>query len=142
MLGLAFKPGTSDVRMAPSLDLMEVLVAEGAEVTAFDPQANSLAREVLPPCANLVDNLASAVRGAQALLLLTEWPEIVDADWANMCRLMRAPKFVFDGRNALDHGEMMTLGFEYEAVGWGQLKLPANEEINLPEQPATFLQTR
>ena len=94
VLGLAFKPGTSDLRAAPSLDLIEALIAECAEVRAFDPQANGTARQVLPAGVALVDSPESAARGAQALLLLTEWPEIVGADWAGMARLMRAPRYV------------------------------------------------
>ena len=127
VLGLAFKPGTNDIREAASLDLIESLVAQGAEVRAFDPQANKPARRVLPSCVDFVDSPESATWRTQALLLLTEWPEIVDADWAAIATQMRMPKFVFDGRNALDAEYMVNLGFEYAGVGRGQLN-------NLPIQ--------
>ncbi len=119
VLGLAFKPGTNDVREAPSVELINSLVAEGAKVQAFDPQANAPARRLLPPGVAFVDRPEQAAHGAQALLLMTEWPEIIKADWPAIARNMRPPKFVFDGRNALDTALMARLGFEYAAVGRG-----------------------
>ena len=121
VLGLAFKPGTSDVRNAPSLDLVQALVEEGATVRAFDPQANGPAGRLLPASVDFAGSPEEAVRGAQALILLTEWPEIVEADWAAMAGAMRHPRFVFDGRNALDARVMTRLGFEYAGVGRGRV---------------------
>ena len=120
VLGLAFKPGTNDVRDAPSLDLIKALVYEGAKVRAFDPQANEPAHGLLPPCVDFVDHPMAAARGAQALVLLTEWADIVEADWKAIAKDMRCPKFVFDGRNALEPAVMARLGFEYTGVGRGQ----------------------
>jgi UDPglucose 6-dehydrogenase len=117
VLGLAFKPHTDDVREAPSLDLIRVLVDHGAKVRAFDPAAARTAKAVLPSGVELMDDLAECARGVQTLVLMTEWPQIVDADWEQLARLMRPPRFLFDGRNALDKKRMLALGFEYSGVG-------------------------
>ena len=119
VLGLAFKPGTNDVRESASLSLVDALVKDGATVKAFDPQANETARRSLPLSVQFVDRPEEPAQGAQALVLLTEWPEIVDAHWGAMAGVMRRPKFLFDGRNALDPGMMRRLGFEYVGVGRG-----------------------
>ena len=81
VLGLAFKPGTDDVRDAPALELIRVLAAEAAAITVFDPQAGGPAKGQLPPSTRLVDGVEEAAEGAQALCLVTEWEEIVRADW-------------------------------------------------------------
>ena len=123
VLGLAFKPGTDDVREAASLELVRDLVDRGVKVRAFDPKATGPARGLLPPSVDFVDTAEEAAGYAQALILLTEWKEIVQADWAAMVAKMRHPKFLFDGRNALDAALMLRLGFEYVGVGRGT---PAN----------------
>ena len=117
VLGLAFKPKTDDVRDAPSVDLIKALVDEGVEVRAFNPYANDTGRPHLPPFVELVDDPVEAANRAQALVLMTEWDEIVNADWQSIARSMRSPRLVFDGRNALDAHAMDRLGFEYMAVG-------------------------
>lgn len=117
VLGLAFKPDTDDVRDAPSLDLIRGLIDEGAVVTAFDPQAGEPAESQLPPSVRLVDSVEKAAEGAQALCLVTEWDEIVRADWWAVARRMAPPRFVFDGRNALDPHEMRRLGLQYVGIG-------------------------
>lgn len=124
VLGLSFKPGTNDIREAASLDLIEALVAEGAEVSAFDPQANASAGRVLPSSVALLGSPESAAENAQALLLLTEWDEIMNADWTGIAWRMRAPRFLFDGRNVLAAECMVNLGFEYVGVGLGHLESP------------------
>ena len=117
VLGLAFKPGTDDVRDAPSLDLIRALADEGAEVSAYDPHAVEAARPRLPGSVRLVDDLLEAADGARALALVTEWRQIVDADWEAVARRMSPPRFLYDGRNALDVPAMRRLGFEYASVG-------------------------
>jgi len=99
VLGLSFKPDTDDLRDAPSLPIIGQLVAEGARVHAHDPVAMEKAARVLPPEVALGPTLAETVRGADAALLLTEWPEYreMDADW--LIRLMNRPLLI-DGRNA------------------------------------------
>ena len=117
VLGLAFKPETDDVRDAPSLDLIRALVDEGVEVQAFDPRATRTAARELPSSAQIVDDPVEASAGAQALVLLTEWEEIINADWKDIARCMRPPRFVFDGRNCLSPEAMDMIGFEYHSVG-------------------------
>ena len=120
VLGLAFKPGTDDVREAASLELVRGLVERGAKVKAFDPQANVHAHELFPPGVQCVDAAEETAADAQALVLLTEWSEVVHADWPAMVSEMRPPRFVFDGRNALDSTEMFCLGADYVGVGRGR----------------------
>ena len=120
VLGLAFKPGTSDIRDAAALDVIGALAGEGARVRAYDPQAMESARRLLPSGVALVSTPEEAAQEAEALVLLTEWDEIIEADWASIVDDMRRPKFLFDGRNALDATLMTQLGFEYVSVGRGQ----------------------
>ena len=147
VLGLAFKPGTDDVREAPSLDLIRELVARGAKVRAFDPQATAPARELLPPDVAFAESPEETARGAHALLLLTEWRDIVRADWPAMAGQMLPPRFLFDGRNALDARRMGCLGFEYVGVGRGdsrQSDLPQDQdafEATMPGFEATARNT-
>ena len=122
ILGLAFKPGTDDVRDAPSLDLIHALVDEGAEVQAYDPEAMEAARPSLPASVQLVDSVEEAANRTQALVLLTEWDSIVQSDWRVVSRCMIPPRLVFDGRNALDPSEMGRSGFEYVGVGRGPVR--------------------
>ena len=124
VLGLSFKPGTSDIRHAASLDAICPLVEEGARVRAYDPQAIAAARRVLPADVDLVGTPEEAAQGAEAILLLTVWDEIVNADWATIADDMRCPKYVFDGRNALEPARMTKLGFRYNGVGRGTLPAP------------------
>ncbi len=121
VLGLAFKPGTDDVREAASLDLVRELVESGARVRAFDPKTGAFAREDFPKRLEFVSSPEEAAEGAQALALITEWPEIVGADWEAVAARMRPPRFLFDGRNALDARRMAHLGFEYAGVGRGDI---------------------
>ena len=124
VLGIAFKPGTDDVRDASSLPLIRELVERGARVRAFDPKAGAPASKVLPSCVEFVAAAEETAEGAQALILLTEWGEVVGADWEAMAVRMRPPRFLFDGRNALDARRMGLLGFEYVGVGRGENRTP------------------
>ena len=117
VLGLAFKPQTDDVRDAPSLSLIRELVDEGVEVMAYDPQAGDTARGQLPSAVRMAASAVQAAKGAQAVVLLTEWQEIVGAGWSCIAAAMCPPRLLFDGRNALDADAMRALGFEYAGVG-------------------------
>ena len=119
VLGLAFKPHTDDIREAPSLDLIRILVEEGAIVRAYDPKAAAGAENALPTAVHIGEDLLSCTRGAEALVLITEWPEIVAADWHAIAGQTKPPRFLFDGRNALDSARMRALGFHYQGVGRG-----------------------
>ena len=117
VLGLAFKPGTDDLRDAPSLDLIAALAAEGAIVTAFDPGVGEPALPQVPEPVRLAGSIVAAAEEAQALVLLTEWEEFIQCDWRSVASAMLPPRFVFDGRNALDIGTLYDFGFEYMGIG-------------------------
>lgn len=117
VLGLSFKPDTDDVRESPAIDLIPLLLEDGALVSAYDPKAIPAARKALPEAVEFVDDLLECAKGKQAFVLMTEWSEIVNADWAQVCRHATEPRFLFDGRNALDREQMKALGFAYRGVG-------------------------
>jgi UDPglucose 6-dehydrogenase len=114
LLGVAFKPNTDDVREAPSLVLAGRLVAEGAHVRAWDPIA--LIDDL--PGVEQVETATAALAGADAVVLVTEWPELADIDWAQARIAAGSAKPVFvDGRNMLDPGRMREAGWVYESIG-------------------------
>lgn len=115
LLGLAFKPGTDDMREASSAVLAGRLLAEGATVRGYDPVAIEAARARLH-AVDLYEDAEACVRGADAVVLVTEWPEILALDWARVRSLMRGDVLV-DGRNALDPATMVAAGFAYEGIG-------------------------
>ena len=115
LLGLAFKPDTDDVRQAPALAIARRLLAEGAAVQGYDPQAAGKAAQALPALTICPDPYAAAA-GAEALILCTEWPEFRELDWAKVKAQMVRP-LLLDGRNALDRDHLRALGFEYLGVG-------------------------
>lgn len=115
LLGLAFKPGTDDVREAPALALGAKLLAEGATVTGYDPLAAANAKDVLPELHIAPDPL-SAAAGADCVVICTEWPEIRDLDAAELKEVMAYP-VVVDGRNAFDAEDMADNGFLYYPTG-------------------------
>jgi UDPglucose 6-dehydrogenase len=113
VLGLAFKPGTDDLREAPSLVIAARLLAEGADVRAWDPVAD--ARALLPEV-TFASSVLEAVRDADAAVIVTEWPEVAALVTPEAHAAMRNP-LVVDGRNVLDPEAMRALGFTYEGVG-------------------------
>ena len=117
VLGLAFKPNTDDIRDAPALDLIGALVNEDAVVSAHDPRAMATARPHLSSRVRVAEDVLEATHQAQAIVLLTEWEQFISADWQDVARRMLRPRFVFDGRNALDEHSMRRLGFQYVGVG-------------------------
>jgi len=118
--GLAFKPGTDDIREAPSLPVVQRLLQEGAAVRLYDPAALTNVRRVVPPSDNVyyAQDPYDAVQGAHALLLLTEWEEFLQADFSEVKARMELP-IIIDGRNALDPQALRSLGFEYYGMGRG-----------------------
>jgi UDPglucose 6-dehydrogenase len=115
LLGLAFKPNTDDIRQASSIVLAGRLIAEGAQVVGYDPVAMDNMRELLPAL-RCMPSALSALEGADACVLVTEWDEFLELDWAAARELMARP-VVIDGRNALDGALLTGLGFAYEGVG-------------------------
>jgi UDPglucose 6-dehydrogenase len=115
LLGLAFKPDTDDMREASSLVLAARLQGEGAEVVAYDPVASERAGQLLGSV-TLTGSALEALDGADAAVLVTEWREFAELDWAEVARRMARPLIV-DGRNFLDREALVVAGFEYEGIG-------------------------
>ncbi len=115
LLGLAFKPNTDDMREASSLVLAARLEGEGARVAAYDPVAEDAARELLGTV-DLTGSALEALEGADAAVLVTEWPEFAELDWKAAAESMANPLLI-DGRNYLDPERMREAGFEYEGIG-------------------------
>jgi UDPglucose 6-dehydrogenase len=115
LLGLAFKPDTDDMREASSLVLASRLEGEGATVRGYDPVAEKPARELLPKV-GFAESLEDALDGADAAILVTEWPEFAAADWASLRERMANPLLI-DGRNFLDAEALRDAGFTYEGIG-------------------------
>ena len=115
--GLAFKAGTNDIRDSPALEVIKRLVASGARVQAYDP-----AVDVAPGPIDVVFDPYDAVRGADVLVVLTEWPEFATADLQKVRELMATPCIV-DTRNVLPPMVARTLGFRYDGFGSHQIEL-------------------
>jgi UDPglucose 6-dehydrogenase len=120
--GLAFKPGTDDLRDAPSLALIQRLLDAGARVKAYDPVAAEAARRQLPAAwlesgrLELSAHQYEAVANADALALITEWKPFRHPDFEAMKKLMRMP-IIFDGRNQYEPAQVRAAGFEYFGIG-------------------------
>jgi UDPglucose 6-dehydrogenase len=115
LLGLAFKPDTDDMREASSLVLAARLQGEGAEVAGYDPVAAERAADMLGSV-EMTTTAMEALDGADAAVLVTEWREFAELDWAAAAERMARPLF-FDGRNFLDPEALQAAGFEYEGIG-------------------------
>lgn len=113
--GLAFKPNTDDVRFAPALSIIRELLLEGVQVQAYDPQAAERAAQELPEIL-YCDDPYLAAEGADAVLVLTEWPEFQHLDLGRVARTMERP-LIIDGRNALALNDVVAHGFEYVGIG-------------------------
>ena len=117
VLGLAFKGGTDDVRESPALEIVKTLVKEGCTIRAFDPAAMQQARAVLPKAGvTYCESAYDAASGADALLLLTDWPEFASLDLERLRSLLAYP-IIVDGRNLYDPATMREFGFVYSSVG-------------------------
>ncbi len=112
ILGLTFKPDTDDTREAPAIEIVQLLAAEGAEVVGYNPIPVTL-----PDGPAIAATLAEAVADTDAVVLATEWSEIVSADWAALVGTMRPGAVVFDGRNGLDPQVIRAAGAKYIGVG-------------------------
>ena len=116
LLGLAFKPDTDDVREATSLVLAARLQGEGANVRVYDPVAARSAADMLGG-SKVCDSALEALDGAHAAVLVTEWPEFAELDWAGDVKQRMANPLVVDGRNFLDREALREAGFTYEGIG-------------------------
>ena len=114
--GLAFKPDTDDMRAAPSIDILTMLIDKGARIKAYDPVSMEIARKVLPGDVTFVASDREALDGADALLVLTDWNEF--KEWNPQRIAEEIPgKYVFDGRNVFDPKAMLGAGLKYVSVG-------------------------
>jgi UDPglucose 6-dehydrogenase len=129
--GLSFKPGTDDVREAPALTIVNGLLEAGASVKAFDPVAGALFERQLPRQAQvakrfmLVNDKYSALDGADALVLITEWKEFRSPDFRKIRALLKQP-VIFDGRNQYDAERLRSEGWNYIGVGRGSMDTSAS----------------
>lgn len=114
--GLAFKDGTDDCRQSPAMDVIGVLLQNNADIIAYDPKAMGTACRILGDKIAYADDMYSAVKDADVLVILTEWKEFSTADLQGMSQLMRHKK-IMDFRNMLDADEAVKLGFEYQCIG-------------------------
>lgn len=119
--GLAFKPGTDDMREAPAITVIEHLLAHGASVMAYDPVAVESAKKMLPPAVTYHDDPMALLDGADALVIHTEWSEFRHPDFAEMKQRMKSP-VIFDGRNLYRPAAMREHGFTYYSVGRAAVK--------------------
>jgi UDPglucose 6-dehydrogenase len=139
LLGLAFKPDTDDMREASSLVLAARLQGEGAEVVAYDPVAVERAADLLGTVA-MADSALAALDGADAAVLVTEWSEFGQLDWAEAATRMARPLLV-DGRNFLDPAALVAAGFEYEGIGIqsvGDRRIPASSVARAQSTPRSL----
>jgi UDPglucose 6-dehydrogenase len=133
ILGLAFKPGTDDVRESPGLTLATRLLSEGAVVVAHDPVANDAARPLLAPEVILAETMSDAVAGCDAALIVTDWPEYRALLDPNIRDLMHNP-LLLDGRNLLDPTVAAEVGYEWVGIG-RPTHLPVRETaVSTPNQ--------
>jgi len=118
VLGLAFKGDTDDIRESPAIDLVEMFLAEGCTVVAYDPAAMKRAESELPPSSQMIyaTGVIEAAKDADALLILTDWQEFAHMDLVQLHAAMRYP-IVIDGRNLYDPRQMMENGFTYLSIG-------------------------
>ena len=114
--GFAFKEGTDDCRESPALEIIQELIAKGAQITGYDPKASENARKILGDGISYAPDMYEAARGADVLAVLTEWPEFKEADLHRLSSLMRSQKIV-DCRNMLDSNKAIKTGFDYSCIG-------------------------
>jgi UDPglucose 6-dehydrogenase len=114
--GLAFKPNTDDIREAPALYIIDALINEGATVTAFDPEAMANVKNAIGDKINYSESQYDALKGANALIIATEWNEFRTPDFLRIVSNLKS-KVIFDGRNLFDTIAIKELGFYYESIG-------------------------
>ena len=125
MWGLAFKPDTDDIREAPALYMIDALVNAGATVTAFDPEGMENVKKLKGDKMSFAKDEYEALKGADALIIATEWALFRTPDFAKVGELLKE-KIVFDGRNLYDLDEMERIGFTYVSVGRNAVNLPVS----------------
>ena len=114
--GLSFKPGTDDMREAPSISVINTLLDRGAKIKAFDPVASDEAKRIFKESIDLYDDPIEVAKDADALIILTEWKEFRSPDFNKVKSFLRSPK-IFDGRNLYDPALMRNIGIDYFPIG-------------------------
>lgn len=114
--GLAFKPDTDDIREAPALYIIDKLIAAGAQIVAFDPEAMENVKHVIGDKIQYVNNQYEALHGADALVIATEWSAFANPDFEKIKQMLKSPT-IFDGRNIYDLDAMQNKGFYYNSIG-------------------------
>lgn len=137
--GLAFKPETDDIREAPALELIDELLAAGAEIRAFDPEAMPNVRRVYEDKEGIyfASDLYDALDGADGLAIVTEWAEFRNPDFERMASLLLG-QAIFDGRNVYTLTKMEQLGFYYESIG----RKTVHPELRPAFEPETIVRSR
>jgi len=125
VFGLAFKPGTDDVRLSPSLSLARRLLQSGASVVGYDPLASANAKDELPEL-EIAPDAYSAAADAHCVVIATDWDEFRDLDLAALRDVMAYP-LVVDGRNVFDSTEMREAGFSYYPTGQAPVLIDPSE---------------
>jgi UDPglucose 6-dehydrogenase len=144
VLGLAFKGGTDDCRESPAIHLVKQLHAEGASIVAYDPAAMTRAETLLAPgTVTYAENAYAACMGADALLILAEWPEFAELDLRRIRRMLNLP-IVVDGKNLLDPVKVREAGLQYHGVGCcpdaGGKQLPVEDSAWIVTMPGEDLE--
>jgi UDPglucose 6-dehydrogenase len=116
MWGLAFKPYTDDIREAPALYNIEALIAAGAEIKAYDPEAMGKVEELIGDKITYTKGPYEALKDADALMIVTEWPQFRTPEFEVMEVLLKN-KVIFDGRNLYDLAQMKEMGYTYYSIG-------------------------
>jgi UDPglucose 6-dehydrogenase len=114
--GLAFKPNTDDMREAPAITIIQELLSAGAQIQAFDPVATENAKKAISGAVTFCSNAYEALKGADALLLITEWNEFRHPDFERIKLSLKVPR-IFDGRNIYNPDQLKSLGFTYSGIG-------------------------
>ena len=122
--GLSFKPGTDDIREATSLSLIPKFLAEGSKIQAFDPEAINNVKDFFFNEKNISfsDNKYEAIRGCDALIILTEWSDFSNPSFKKIKLLLKKPT-IFDGRNVLNKNNLLNMGMNYYSIGRGDIKV-------------------
>jgi UDPglucose 6-dehydrogenase len=123
--GLAFKPNTDDIREAPALYIIDALIAEGATLSVYDPEAMNNVRATIGDKVQYADNQYEALEKADALIIATEWNEFRTPNFLKIVTTLKT-KVIFDGRNLFDIAAIRELGFYYESVGRAAAIPPGN----------------
>lgn len=135
MWGLAFKPNTDDIREAPALTMIDELVAAGASVCAFDPEAMANVKREIGDKISYCDNQYDVLENADALIIATEWGEFRTPDFNKMKSLLKG-NVIFDGRNLFDLVKIAEVGFHYESIGRQSVSNPVDKKQDVSSEVA------